>query len=221
LVKRVREARHVPLSHDGSWLWLARNTVSLKDIEELLRHHNVPYQTKIGTSIKPLHVATIQIWEALRKGKEVSVQDALLCYDHIKVGEGLARDAKKKLNKLKDEMLTIELLTKDYGLQRQDIWHDALTNIKIEQREYYLSMMRRGVKLTEAPLHTISTIHGAKGAEADNVVLLSDMGKNTFDAYSKNPDDERRVFYVGVTRSKRNLFIVEPTGLRGFKFPHI
>jgi DNA helicase-2/ATP-dependent DNA helicase PcrA len=219
-VKRVRDAQHVPLTHEGSWLWLARNTISLTNIERLLRRQNIPYITKNGSSIKALHVAAIQAWEALRKGEALHIRSILLCYDYMKT---TAAGKKKLIKDSKDEtrVLTLDQLKQDYGVLIVDIWHDALTGIPVEQREYYLAMMRRGIKLTDTIKHTISTIHGAKGAEADNVVLLSDMGKNTFDAYSKNPDDERRVFYVGVTRAKQNLYLVDAQGIRGFKFPHI
>ena len=61
------------------------------------------------------------------------------------------------------------------------------------------------------PRITISTIHGAKGGEADNVVLLSDMGLNAYNAMIDNEDAEHRVWYVGVTRAKKKLYICEPS----------
>jgi DNA helicase-2/ATP-dependent DNA helicase PcrA len=222
-IKRVRALNHVPLTNDGSWLWLARNSISLPLVEQVLRKNNLPYITKAGSSIKQIHVQAITAWEDLRKGEAVPVNQIHLVYDHIKVGSGITRAAKTLLNRIAkdfDKTLTLAELKENYGLTTDAIWHDALTGIKIEQREYYLAMMRRGVKLHQQPRHIISTIHGAKGAEADNVVLMSDMGANTYAAYSKNPDDERRVFYVGVTRAKQNLFVVEPQGIRGFKFPY-
>ena len=56
----------------------------------------------------------------------------------------------------------------------------------------------------------LSTIHAAKGGEATNVVLLTDLTENTMRSYEKNPDDENRLFYVGATRTKENLHIIEP-----------
>jgi DNA helicase-2/ATP-dependent DNA helicase PcrA len=56
----------------------------------------------------------------------------------------------------------------------------------------------------------VSTIHGAKGGEADNVVLFTDLSPAAEAQMNINPDDTHRVFYVGVTRAKQNLFIVEP-----------
>jgi len=67
-----------------------------------------------------------------------------------------------------------------------------------------------GEKLNEKPRIELSTIHAAKGGEATNVVLLTDLTENTMRSYEKNPDDENRLFYVGATRTKENLHIIEP-----------
>lgn len=53
-----------------------------------------------------------------------------------------------------------------------------------------------------------TTIHGAKGAEANNVLLSCDVSRRCFDAFLEDPDDELRVFYVGVTRAKQRLYVL-------------
>ena len=69
---------------------------------------------------------------------------------------------------------------------------------------------RRGEQLNKPPRITLSTIHGAKGGEAQNVVLLTDLSFNTMRGYERNPDDENRLFYVGATRTKEHLHIIRP-----------
>ena len=86
------------------------------------------------------------------------------------------------------------------GLAERGIWHDALDGIALPVREYYLTAMRAGQKLHDAPRIRLSTIHGVKGGEADNVVLFTDMAARSHAGFQRAPDDERRVFYVGVTR---------------------
>ena len=86
-----------------------------------------------------------------------------------------------------------------------------------EEREFYVSMLRRGESLTNEPRIKISTIHGSKGGEADNVVLLTDMAYNTWEATNLNQDSEYRVWYVGVTRAKQNLNIIMPRGRYHFE----
>ena len=63
----------------------------------------------------------------------------------------------------------------------------------------------------------MSTIHGAKGGEADNVMLLTDLPRKADEAYFANADDERRVFYVGMTRAKKALHIVHSQSDREFR----
>jgi superfamily I DNA/RNA helicase len=71
-------------------------------------------------------------------------------------------------------------------------------------------MRRNGELLKQEPRIKLSTIHGMKGGECDNVVLLSDLTENTMRNFEKTPDDENRLFYVGATRTKKQLHIVEP-----------
>lgn len=54
----------------------------------------------------------------------------------------------------------------------------------------------------------VSTIHGAKGAEADNVILYTDVSPATYEQLDS--DAEHRVWYVAVTRTRKNLFIIQP-----------
>jgi superfamily I DNA/RNA helicase len=115
---------------------------------------------------------------------------------------------------------TLEDLTRDHGLLRTDIWHDALSGISLREREYYLTILRRhGSKaLTAPPRAHVNTIHGVKGGEADNVLLMSDMARKTHQAYQLSPDDERRVFYVGATRARQRLIVCTPQTASGFSF---
>lgn len=66
--------------------------------------------------------------------------------------------------------------------------------------------------LFEEPRILISTIHGVKGDEADIVCLMTDMGMEAYRAFSTEAgeEEEHRCFFVGVTRSKETLYILEP-----------
>ena len=80
----------------------------------------------------------------------------------------------------------------------------------MDRKEYIRAMRRNGEALNKDPRIQLSTIHSVKGGERQNVVLLSDLSHNTNKSYEKNPDDENRLFYVGATRTKENLHIVQP-----------
>ena len=64
----------------------------------------------------------------------------------------------------------------------------------------------------------LSTIHGAKGGEADNVLLLMDLSPKFAAEYAVNADNIHRLFYVGVTRAKEGLHLVLPKSTdKGFR----
>ena len=55
--------------------------------------------------------------------------------------------------------------------------------------------------------------NGDKGLEAANTILNSDWTYKPYETYckgEKDRDDEIRVFYVGITRTKYNLFLYQP-----------
>jgi len=49
------------------------------------------------------------------------------------------------------------------------------------------------------------------------VVLLTDITTRVYKNYQQNPDDENRVFYVGITRTKENLYLIEPKSPRHYQ----
>ena len=88
-------------------------------------------------------------------------------------------------------------------------WYLVLDRLK--EDEFYIRkvIQRGGAKaLTIAPRIVLSTIHGAKGTEADHVILLTDLPTLARRAMEREPDAERRVWYVGVTRARRTLTLV-------------
>jgi superfamily I DNA/RNA helicase len=97
------------------------------------------------------------------------------------------------------------------------LWHDAVKSIPLETREYYLSCLRRDPRsLSDPPRVRVDTIHGAKGLEADRVLLLTDIDGRVRRGTELDPDAEARVWYVGVTRAREALFPVVARNGRGY-----
>ena len=89
-------------------------------------------------------------------------------------------------------------------------------NVTDNQRIYITSARRRGEYiLTKKPRIRISTIHKAKGGEADNVALILDSPKVIRE--KGDGDSEHRVFYVGATRARKSLHIVESKDEHGYR----
>ena len=117
-----------------------------------------------------------------------------------------------------DTLFSMQNLLADHGLLTTAIWHEAFDRVNDKEKQYLIACLRRGEKLTKQPRIHISTIHGAKGSEADNVVVLTDIGQKSWLQMQQDPDDEIRVFYVALTRVKKNLHIVQPATSRSFLF---
>jgi DNA helicase-2/ATP-dependent DNA helicase PcrA len=69
----------------------------------------------------------------------------------------------------------------------------------------------------------LTTIHGAKGREADTVVVVPDMSRASYREYTDRSgrgfEAENRVAYVAVTRAKRRLLFVNPRTRRYYNYP--
>ena len=68
-----------------------------------------------------------------------------------------------------------------------------------------------GAALAAEPKVRIGTIHSVKGAESDNVALLTTIsGKVARGAEdARQHDEECRIAYVAVTRARRRLVVVD------------
>ena len=71
-------------------------------------------------------------------------------------------------------------------------------------------MRANGETLNRNPRIIMSTIHGAKGGEADKVLLMQDITNAALETFSYDPDELHRLFYTGATRAKRELHVLDP-----------
>jgi superfamily I DNA/RNA helicase len=76
-----------------------------------------------------------------------------------------------------------------------------------DDKLYVQSIERRGESITEPPRIKVSTFHAMKGGEDDNCVVF--LASTKASVRSKHPDDEHRAFYVGITRARKELHILD------------
>lgn len=201
----------------GTWLVLARNSFLLKEFNEYCTENGYVFDSTLGSIIRSESLQAIRNWERLRKGEKISVADALQVYEFMSVRERVAYGSKKKLDAEEhDVQVSIYDLRRRFGLLVDTIWHHALDRLSVEERIYFLTALKNGEKLTKEPRIKISTIHSVKGGEAENVVVCTDMAHRTWQEYLVNEEDEARVWYVAVTRTKCNLFILSPRSQRAY-----
>ena len=154
----------------------------------------------------------LEAWRTLQRGNPITYDLAKVLYSYM-TGNGVrvARGHKKILGE-EDDTFTFEELRDTNGLLATlDMsWNEALDKVPGVDVAYVNALVRRGEDLTAPPRIKLSTIHGAKGGEADNVVLFTDLTAAAERSMDYDPDSMHRVFYVAVTRTKKNLFTVIP-----------
>ena len=200
----------------GEWLVLARNGYILNRVEKFLQQIGFIYARNNVLSVKQELLDAIGNWELLRKNRKVSASKIRDIYFFMSVGKGVARGYKKLPGVGEDELLSIEDLKEKHGLLTDSIWHEALDRVGATQREYLIACLRRGERVSN-PRIRLSTIHAAKGGEADNVVVFTDISVKTWNELYSRPDGENRAFYVAVTRTRKNLHIVQPSTSKFFR----
>lgn len=205
----------VELEREGSILILARNRYVLKaQVAPALQAEGVVYEVDGKSSIDPEMVQAAGSWEDLRKDRPITLGDAKRMYKFISAITGVKKGFKTlpKYGDDDDIPVTLRDLTESGGLLVNPalIWHDALDRIPKADMSYMLAARKRGEKLRGGKARVkLSTIHSAKGGEADHVVVMKEMAERTHKEMFLHPDDERRVWYVAVTRAKHRLTLVE------------
>jgi len=191
----------------GEWLVLARTKHMLREIEDVLYRKGLYYETRHKRSYEKDIQEAATDWEHLRQGQLLSYKQIEKIYEYMSPNH---RDKTLMQGMTKGSFYGIDQLTKDFGLKTKEVWFEAFDDAGSKRINYLRKMRSNGEQLNKKPRIELSTIHAAKGGECQNVVLLTDLTKTTLETYHKNPDDENRLFYVGATRTKENLHIIEP-----------
>ena len=185
----------------GDWYILARTNELLKPILKDLRRRGIYFETKDGRSISESLYRDILNWEAWKKGKKLNT---------IEVQRLLER-FNKKFKETEDKLFKLNDLKKEYKLNSQLQWYDAFTAVTPHTKTYIRTMRSNGEDLRIKPRVKVLTLHSSKGGEATNVVILQNQTRNTIKGATKTimkQDEEQRVWYVGLTRCSKNLFLI-------------
>jgi DNA helicase-2/ATP-dependent DNA helicase PcrA len=193
LVRVHGSINSVDITHGEDILLLGRTHSVLREVEQSLIEQRIPYTRETGRPgmYQNRYAAAIRTFRKLERGERISDGERNSIYA---VATAVTRGF---------------LEHNDYKSICARPFYVAL-NIPGRAVDFY-----RDADLESTPTIRLSTIHAAKGHEAHRVILLTDMTTRVGQSAEKNPDDELRVWYVGMTRSKHILDIVE--GHNGYK----
>lgn len=209
VVRRVSSLDRVDFT-GSQVLVLVRNAFSAKRVMDRLQRSGILYEWRGHSSVRPSVLEAVRAWEQLRSGGTVMADEARRVYEFMSSGVGVKRGYKQLVGFGASDQVGMRDLLERGGLMRTEIWHEALDRIPKPERAYMVRARQNGEKMMDKARVVVSTIHGAKGGEAEHVVLLRDMAHRTHQEMKVTPEDEARVWYVGATRAKQQLSIVSP-----------
>jgi|TARA_R110000787_G_scaffold40939_1_gene101208 superfamily I DNA/RNA helicase len=196
----------------GEWLILARtNYITNKVCTRLKEEGYLYWREGTGWSISPNVLNGIEVWLKLCKNQSLSTVE-LKNFVKLLNPNIITKSGRKTLSSLNPEQsYTLQDIKEKCNLiaSHETPWQKVL-KISEQETAYIMSVRRRGERiLTASPRIRISTIHKAKGGEADNVALLLESTKACIE--NLDQDSEIRTFYVGATRAKQTLHLIEST----------
>ena len=221
------------IAADTSALILARCGYALDEYEQILIRREIPYSWVERAGPSSALSGYAALW-ALQHGETARGEDWASAISQIVVnskehGELLVRGEKQAWKKgQRSQIDLIRPTSEDFSLigatpaleslVRQGNWAEAIEPKGQARAKRWLSAaMRHGAELASSPKVRLSTIHGAKGLEADRVILSSVTSPKVENGRLRLEDvhdEECRIAYVAVTRARRDFVFVED----GWKF---
>ena len=220
----------------GSWYVLTRNRFYLKAVAEVCNQAGLPYWNR--SEWCPLK----RLWEKgkfggapsamasmlrLALGMPVAVDEAEAVWRGHKElwlpGAGLAfREWRRRGEGYLLDRGDLQRVASDQlaGALQQPAATLRLFGLQSWQTRYYVDLAARGgaASLFERPRLEIGTVHSVKGLEADHVALLPNFTRRTAYGYDADPEPERRVWYVGMTRARHSLHNLGKIGGRTARY---
>jgi superfamily I DNA/RNA helicase len=199
----------------GHWMILARTNKLLNNISEHFYSLGIRFTGKTNKHLPNDILEVYQIWTRLNQGAVVSAEEAEKVYGYLVAKKGhVARGYSSGKSVQRETSVDLQKLKSDHGLLIEGDWKQL--HFPEETKEYMQTLLERGDDLMTKPKIQLSTLHGAKGRECENVCLFTDYGVEGQDEFIyraayEDPDPEHRLFYVGTTRAKEKLFIMQPS----------
>ena len=207
ILKRYSDITQVNMS-EGNWLILSSANHFLEDAKDLCEIQGWYYQYRGINSVPLKLLLALNNWEAWRKGAHLNHLEIKNIYEYL--GSNVLPGFKKGKTLHSEEKYTLQKCKENHGLLTDKVWFEAFEGLDPITETYIRNMRANGEKINKNPRIIMSTIHGAKGGEADKVLLMQDLTNAALETFSHDPDELHRLFYTGATRAKRELHVLDP-----------
>jgi DNA helicase-2/ATP-dependent DNA helicase PcrA len=177
----------IVINNEETYYFLSRNNYFLPVFKDFIMEKGIAFSYKNTPYIKSSIYKAIKKYETLRQNNSI---------DEI-------RNSLELRNFLKQDLI------------RYPVWYEAF-NMELKDLSYYRTLFKNKINPEENKIN-ISTIHGVKGGEADNVILLLNITKNVSESLRLNLESELRCLYVAITRTKKNLHIIHSGSRLGYE----
>ena len=207
ILKRYSDITQVDMSQ-GNWLILSSANHFLEDAKDLCEIQGWYYQYRGINSVPLKLLLALNNWEAWRKGAYLNHLEIRNIYEYL--GSNVLPGFKKGKTLQSEDKYTLKECQEKHGLTTDKVWYEAFEGLDTITENYIRNMRANGEKINKNPRIIMSTIHGAKGGEADKVLLMQDLTNAALETFSHDPDELHRLFYTGATRAKRELHVLDP-----------
>jgi len=186
----------------------------LQDFSEHFYRKGLRIFGKGNTILPQKTLEAYRTWNKLNNGELTTVEDTKNMWTYLNYNKGHIKFGYSSGKTLKgEELISLDILKKDHGLLIDGDWQQL--SFDEDVKKYIKSILKSGDDLSTDPRIELSTIHGAKGRERENIVLCIDYGTETQSTMlsqkaAEDPNSTHRLFFVGVTRAMQRLYILSP-----------
>jgi len=208
ILRRYSDVTQVNMS-EGNWLVLSSANHFLDDVKDLCELQGWYYQHRGSNSVPLKLLIALNNWEKWRKG-DIALGTIEIKNIYQYLGDKVLVGFRSGKTLHSDKKYLIRDCRAEHGLVTTDVWYEAFDGLDTITENYIRNMRANGEQINKNPRIIMSTIHGAKGGEADKVLLMQDLTNAALETFSHDPDELHRLFYTGATRAKRELHVLDP-----------
>ena len=208
ILRRYSDVTQVNMSK-GNWLVLSSANHFLDDVKDLCELQGWYYQHRGSNSVPLKLLIALNNWEKWRKG-DIALGTIEIKNIYQYLGDKVLVGFRSGKTLHSDKKYLIRDCQAEHGLVTTDVWYEAFDGLDTITENYIRNMRANGEQINKNPRIIMSTIHGAKGGEADKVLLMQDLTNAALETFSHDPDELHRLFYTGATRAKRELHVLDP-----------